>query len=102
MPDYRVTVDGEATVRFEGESGLTREQDVRDDDIVVPQLPDVVSDGPVAIEIETIDSYECPHCGKTHTDYEDQGTTPAGPDARGGYELVECGNCGETIEFGVL
>lgn len=102
MPDYRVTVAGEATVRFEGEAGLSRQQDVRDGEIVVPQLPEVVSDGPVAIEIVEVEPYECPECGETHADYEDKGKTVAGPDARGGYELVECGKCGETIEFGVL
>jgi len=48
------------------------------------------------------DPYECPHCGETHTDYTDEGTAASPPGHRGGYELVKCERCGETIEFGVL
>ena len=50
----------------------------------------------------TDDPYECPYCEETHTDYTDEGTAASPPGHRGGYELVKCERCGETIEFGVL
>lgn len=53
-------------------------------------------------DVDEIEPYECPHCGEEHTEYTDEGTVPAGPDARGVLDIVKCGKCEKRIEFARL
>lgn len=99
---YRVSVTGPATIEFDAESGTTTRELLRGESVVVPSLPDITTGGSVTVTIDVVEPYECPECNVTHTDYNDKGTSVPAGDARGHIELVECGECGETIEFGVL
>jgi len=53
--EYRLDVTGRALIRYEGPSGLTRERVVEDRPIRVPELPTVLSEGPVVVEIEEVE-----------------------------------------------
>lgn len=41
---------------------------------------------------------ECPGCGDEHDEWEDEGTTPAGPDSPAMVDLWGCERCGYTVE----
>ena len=56
MSEYRVEVSGQATVRFDGGSGLSRTTEIVNDSVTVDGPPTVLTDGPATVTVERIDS----------------------------------------------